>query len=124
MCNTYNDASEMQGLLKEVIDCKKAAIVTILFLYLIYLATTAIIYFFEIRNPKERAEAIKTLKAFKLDIEQRQFFMLGIALLIQVITPVPFPIVMLYLYLVTIIVMFVGHLKSDKWFIYLGAMSA
>jgi hypothetical protein len=50
MCNTYADAAEMQGLLKEVINCKKAAIVAIFFIYLIYLATTALLYFFEIRN--------------------------------------------------------------------------
>lgn len=71
MCNTYDDASEMSGLLKEVIDCKKAAIVAILFLYLVYLATTALIYFFELRKAEEKAESIKTLKRFKLDIEQR-----------------------------------------------------
>lgn len=122
MCNTYADADEMSGLLTEVINCKKAAIVAVFFLYLIYIATTALIYFFEIR--KSREDMVKKLKEFKIDIEQRQFFMLAIALLIQVITPVPFPIVMLYLYLVTIILMFVGHLKADKWIIYFTAIAA
>jgi len=39
------------------------------------------------------------------------------ALLTQVITPVPFPVVMLYLYLVTILVLLFGHLREDKWII-------
>eukprot|EP00347_Sterkiella_histriomuscorum_P009650 403340395 len=123
MCNTYADASEMSGLLTEVINCKKAAIVAVFFLYLIYIATTALTHFFEIRSPKEKQEIIKKLKLFKLDIEQRQFFILTIALLIQVITPVPFPIVMLYLYLATILVMFVGIMKQDKWIIYFAAVA-
>lgn len=49
--------------------------------------------------------------------------MLAIALLVQVITPVPFPVVMLYLYLVTIFVMLLGHIKNDKWIIYFAAVT-
>ncbi|CDW75486.1 UNKNOWN [Stylonychia lemnae] len=122
MCDTWEDATEMSGLLTEVVSCKKATIVAVFFLYLLYIGVTAAIYFFE--NKKEREVLNRKLKAFKLDLEQRQFFILVIALLVQVITPVAFPVVMMYLYLVTIFVMLFGHLKDDKWIIGFAAIAA
>ena len=67
MCDTWADASEMSGLLTEVVSCKKATIVVVFFLYLLYIAVTGGIYFFE--NKKERVDLVRKLKAFKLDLE-------------------------------------------------------
>jgi hypothetical protein len=102
----------MIPLLKETVHCKKATIVAVFFIYIMYLLTTGLIYVLEY---KKREESVRKLKAFKLELEQRQFFILIIALLVQVITPVPFPVVMLYLYLLTYPVQLIGHFKEDKW---------
>lgn len=66
MCDTLGDAYEMAGLLSEVVSCKKATIVVILFIYLAYLALVAFIYVFE---HKKNDVAVERLKAIKLDVE-------------------------------------------------------
>lgn len=63
MCNTWEDATDMSGLMNETISCKKAAIVVVFMIYLIYIGTTGVIYFFETRENKDLA--IKKLKLFK-----------------------------------------------------------
>jgi hypothetical protein len=108
MCDTYADAVEMSGLLSEVVSCKKATIVMAFFVYILYALLTGAIYFLEY---KKNDEMVAKFKAIKLDIEQRQFFIIVVALLTQVITPVPFPVVMLYLYVILLALMVVGHLK-------------
>jgi hypothetical protein len=119
MCDTLGDAYEMADLLSEVVSCKKATIVVVLFVYLAYLALVAFIHFQEY---KKNTDNVEKLKAIKLDVEQRQFFILAIALLTQIITPVPFPVVMLYLYIALLAIMVLGHIKQDKWIIYMVAM--
>ena len=66
MCDTYLDATEMLPLLAEVVSCKKAAIVTVFFIYLAYSIICGVIYILEY---KEKTEMVKKLKSFKLDIE-------------------------------------------------------
>ena len=66
MCDTYEDATEMSSLLTEVVSCKKAAIVAMFFLYLVYLVITGATYLMEY---KKNDDALKKLKAVKLDIE-------------------------------------------------------
>lgn len=68
MCDTLEDAYEMADLVSEVVSCKKAAIVVVFFLYILYALTTGGIYFMEY---KKNDEAVKKLKAIKLDLEQR-----------------------------------------------------
>jgi hypothetical protein len=114
MCDTWSDASEMAPLLGDVVNCKKAAIVTVFFTYIMYVVFTGMIHLIEFKWPEEKRELAMKLKAFKLDIEQKQFFILVIALLTQIQTPTAFPVVMLYLYLFTYPVLLVGHLKQDK----------
>ncbi len=78
MCDTASDASEMAGLLSEVVQTKKATIVMVFFVYVVYCLVTGAIYFFEY---KKNEDMMQKMKAIKQDIEQRQFFILVIALL-------------------------------------------
>lgn len=68
MCDTWDDANEMMPLLDEVVSCKKAAIVTVFFIYLMYSAVTGLIYILEWKNKDELCQKFKN---FKLDIEQK-----------------------------------------------------
>jgi len=66
MCDTADEARGMASLLGEVVGCKKAAIVTVFFIYLLYITVTAGIYFMEY---KKKDDFVKKLKAIKLDLE-------------------------------------------------------
>ena len=67
MCDTWQDANEMAGLLTEVVSCKKAAIVVVFFLYLTYITTTALIYFLEYKENYK--VGVRKIKVFKLELE-------------------------------------------------------
>jgi hypothetical protein len=79
MCDTISDATEMLAVLSEVVNCKKAAIVTVFFTYLMYAGVTGLIYLMEW---KKKEEVEKKLRNFKLDLEQKQFYVLALSLLI------------------------------------------
>lgn len=56
MCDTWSDANEMAPLLSDTVSCKKAAIVTVFFTYLMYVIFTGAIYFIEYKWPEEKRE--------------------------------------------------------------------
>ena len=115
MCDSYASALSYAGHLKETIQCKKAAIVAVFFVYILLQVVTGAIHFLELRKKEEKAELIKGLRGFKRDIEQLSFFYLCFALLIQIITPVPVGVVLLYIYLLTFPLLLLGHLNREKF---------
>ncbi len=65
---------------------------------------------------KKDEKLIKALNGFKLDIEQRSFFFLISIMIMQILTPVPFGVAMLYLYFfITFPLVFMGHFAPEKW---------
>ena len=106
--------------LKQTVHCKKAAIVAVFFLYLLYSTVTALLYFLTFR--RKDSKWLPLLSSFKRDIEQLSFFYLAFALLISIVCPVPFGVAMLYVYLLTFPALMVGHVKKEKWVIRLAAI--
>lgn len=114
MCQTFEEALSYGDLLQETVGCKKAAIVVVFFIYILYTLLTGAIYFLEFKQ--KDAKLIQACKNFKNDIEQKNFFFLVFALLIQILTPNPFSVIMLYLYIfATFPLLVIGHFKPDKW---------
>lgn len=108
MCETLVSALEYSPLLSETVSCKRAAIVIGFFTYLVHQLVTAAVHFMEIKKKDEKT--IKALRGFKLDIEQRSFFYMVFVLFIQILTPVPFGVVMIYLYFFfSFPLVFMGH---------------
>ena len=122
MCDSQDSAMSYLGLLSETVSCKKAIIVQVFFTYLMYVGVVAAIYLIEYKWPEEKRELAQKLKAFKLDVEQKQFFTFAFALLAQIQAPTPFPVVWLYLYLITYGLLVAAHFKQDKWAIKLVAI--
>jgi hypothetical protein len=50
MCETYEEAVLYADLLAETVGCKKAAIVTVFFVYIMDLVVTGLIYFMQIKE--------------------------------------------------------------------------
>jgi hypothetical protein len=49
-----------------------------------YAIITGVIYLLEYKWPEEKREQAQKLKAFKFDIEQKQFYIMVLALIIQI----------------------------------------
>ena len=59
---------------------------------------------------------IKIFKDFKLEIEQRNYYFLVFLMLTQILTPLPFPTVMAYLYFfITFPMVFLGYYNPEKF---------
>ena len=114
MCETLSSAVYYSSFMTEAISCKKAAIVLGFFTYLMHSGITAGIHFLEYRKQNDKLS--KCLKAFKLDIEQNSYFFLVFILFMQILTPVPFGVVMLYLYFfLSFPLVFLGHFNPERW---------
>ncbi len=114
MCETTESYAEYADYLSETVSCKKAAIVIGFFTYLMYCGVTGGIHFME--NQKKDEKMIKSLKGFKLDIEQRSFFFLVFIMFMQILTPVPFGVAMIYIYFfLSFPLVFMGHWAPEKW---------
>lgn len=114
MCETTEAALDYASLLTETVSCKRAAIVIGFFTYLIHQVVTGGIHFME--HQKKDEKVIKALKGFKLDIEQRSYFYMVFILFIQILTPVPFGVAMIYLYFfISFPLIFMGHFAPEKW---------
>lgn len=109
-----SSAADYSSLLGETVSCKRAAIVIGFFTYLLHQLVTGAVHYMEIKKKDEKM--IKTLKGFKLDIEQRSFFYMVFVLFIQILTPVPFGVAMIYLYFfLSFPMVFLGHYQPEKW---------
>lgn len=65
---------------------------------------------------KKDEKIIKALKGFKLDIEQRSFFFLVAVLFMQILTPVPFGVAMIYIYFfLSFPLVFLGHYQPERF---------
>ena len=58
MCDTWEVANDMASKVLDTVNCKKAAIVAVFFIYLMYLVFTAAIYFIEYKWPEEKQELL------------------------------------------------------------------
>ena len=56
MCDKLSDAYEFSPLLSYVVNCKKAAIVTVFFTYIMYIVFTGLIHLIEFKWPDEKRE--------------------------------------------------------------------
>lgn len=122
MCETSSAAVDYADLLGETVSCKRAAIVIGFFTYLMHQVVTAAIHFMEIQKKDEKM--IKALKGFKLDVEQRSYFYMVFVLFIQILTPVPFGVAMIYLYFfLSFPLVFLGHYSPERfWKLRIGGI--
>ena len=54
MCETYESALDYAGYLKETVSCKKAAIVSVFFVYIMNSVVTGLIYFMQLKKKDEK----------------------------------------------------------------------
>jgi hypothetical protein len=114
MCETIDGALEYLPLIDETLACKRASIVIGFFTYLMHQGITGGIHFLEFKKHDERL--IKSLKAFKADIEKYSYFFLVLVMFMQILTPVPFGVALLYLYFfISFPLIFLGHYNSERW---------
>jgi hypothetical protein len=112
MCEA--EFADYASLLSETVQCKQAAIVIGFFTYLLHQGATAAAHYLEYKKADEKK--VRALRAFKLDIEQRSFFYLVFVLFCTSLTPVPFGIVMIYLYFfLTYPLVFAGFYAPERW---------
>ena len=112
MSSTYD--FDYSGTIGEANSCKKAIIVIAFFTYLIYLGIQGAIQFLQFKQRDEKL--IKIFKDFKLEIEQRNYYFLVFLMLTQILTPLPFPTVMAYLYFfITFPMVFLGYYNPEKF---------
>ena len=110
MCDTLAGLAEYAPLIDESEACKRASIVIGFFTYLMHQGVTGGIHFLEFKKYDDRYNIIRALKGFKSDIEKYSYFFLVFVMFMQVLTPVPFGVVMLYLYFfITFPLIFLGH---------------
>ena len=112
MSSTYD--FDYAGKIGEADSCKKAIIVIAFFSYLMYLGVSGSIFFLQFKKKDEKF--IKIMKDFKLEIEQRNYYFLVFLMLMQILTPLPFPTVMAYLYFfITFPMVFLGYYNPEKF---------
>lgn len=106
---------DVEGKIGEANNCKKAIIVVGFFTYLIYLAVQGLAAWLEYKkSPNEKF--ITTLKDFKSELEQRNFFFLVFIMLTQILTPLPFPTIMAFFYLLICLPMiFLGYYDKERF---------
>ncbi len=71
---------------------------------------------------KEKKPALaKTCEGFSNDLCFRSFFFFIFAILMHNVSPVPSGVIIIFIYIVSVLLLFVAHLKPDKWFLKLAA---
>lgn len=106
---------DVSGKIGEANSCKKAIIVIGFFTYLIYLGVQAAAYYLEYKkSPNEKL--IKFCKDVKAELEHRNFFFLCFIMLMQILTPLPFPTIMAFFYLfITLPMVCLGYYNPEKF---------
>jgi hypothetical protein len=105
----------VEGKIGEANNCKKAIIVVGFFTYLIYLGVQALAHWLEYKKSANE-KLITTLKDIKSELEQRNFFFLVFIMLTQILTPLPFPTIMVFFYLfICLPMIFLGYFDKEKF---------
>jgi len=106
---------DVAGKIGEANNCKKAIIVIGFFTYLLYLGVQLGMHWLEYKKSSNE-KLIATLKDFRSELEQRNFFFLAMIMLTQILTPLPFPTIMAFFYFfITLPMVFLGYYDKEKF---------
>lgn len=114
MCDTAGDLSlyTSPSILDDTVKVKKAAIVAVFILYIIYMVSVAAKYGFQIKG---RLDASIKFDTFTKDLTYKGFFFLFLGLIIQIQAPTNFGAVIMWIYLLSTPLVLFGILRPDKW---------
>lgn len=107
------DIIDMMGKEASTVRSKRAVIIAVFFLYIIYLIGLALKYLYKIREPDTMMQ--RKYRNFTNDLSYSTFGFLLLTLLMHSQAPVPFSAIIAFIYLSSVPLILLGCLQTDKF---------